>query len=185
MPGHSPALKVAVPCPLSWDEMTGDDRVRFCGQCQQNVYNVASLTPSEVSRLIGQREGRLCLRLQQRPDGTVITRDCWYAIRQARLRLVGTALGLAAASAGFWGGLGLLQRLLARPRTAQGTCPAAPAPVRADPPPNVPQSAPRQTLFDMDGFQLPSEPPGKRRRRRRHRPEPSSYTITVGQYTAD
>ena len=34
-------IQVNVPCQASWDDMRGDDRVRFCGACKLNVYNVA------------------------------------------------------------------------------------------------------------------------------------------------
>jgi hypothetical protein len=27
-------LRIATPCPIGWDEMTGDSQVRFCGHCQ-------------------------------------------------------------------------------------------------------------------------------------------------------
>src|SRR3954471_5386535 len=104
MARRSPALRVGTPCPVGWAAMPGDDRVRFCGQCQQNVYNVASLTPAEVERLVRERKGRVCIRLQYRADGTVITRDCWHVVRRARERLVATVLGVAVAAAGFWGG---------------------------------------------------------------------------------
>ncbi|MBX3148612.1 hypothetical protein KF728_00545 [Candidatus Obscuribacterales bacterium] len=30
---------VAAPCNVGWENMNGDDRVRACAQCQQNVYN--------------------------------------------------------------------------------------------------------------------------------------------------
>jgi hypothetical protein len=114
MARRSPALRVGTPCPVGWAAMPGDDRVRFCGQCQQNVYNVASLTPSEVERLVREREGRVCIRLQYRADGTVITRDCWHAFRVARERVLGTALALAASAVGFWGGVGVLRRVFRR-----------------------------------------------------------------------
>src|SRR5580704_343466 len=33
------AVHVAAPCPASWEQMVGDEHVRFCGQCEKNVYN--------------------------------------------------------------------------------------------------------------------------------------------------
>jgi hypothetical protein len=69
-------LKIASPCPASWDDMEGDDRVRFCDECELNVYNLANMTEEQALKLVEEREGRLCVRLYQREDGTVITRDC-------------------------------------------------------------------------------------------------------------
>jgi hypothetical protein len=64
----------------------GDGRVRFCDQCRQNVYNVEAMSRVEARRLIGAREGRVCVRILRRPDGTVVTADCWARLRAARRR---------------------------------------------------------------------------------------------------
>jgi hypothetical protein len=103
--------------------MAGDDRTRFCGKCQQHVYNVESLTPDEVRALVQRREGRVCVRLQLRSDGTVITRDCWYVVRRARERLAATVMGVAVAAAGFWGGVGVLSRWFGPRRAPVAACP--------------------------------------------------------------
>jgi hypothetical protein len=50
----------------------GDGRTRFCGQCRQNVYNVEAMSRGEARRLIAAREGRVCVRILRRPDGTVV-----------------------------------------------------------------------------------------------------------------
>jgi len=34
-------VRIAAPCPADWDRMLGNDRVRFCGQCSLNVYNLS------------------------------------------------------------------------------------------------------------------------------------------------
>jgi len=77
-------LDVQTPCDVPWDTMSGDSRVRFCGQCRQNVYNIEALARAEVVRLVAAREGRLCVRFHRRPDGTVVTADCWARLRAAR-----------------------------------------------------------------------------------------------------
>ena len=79
-------VTIASPCAVSWDGMRGDDRVRFCGQCRQNVYNVEALDRGAARRLIEAREGRVCLRILRRDDGTVVTADCWTRLRAARRR---------------------------------------------------------------------------------------------------
>jgi len=123
MPALLPVLRVAAPCPLRWEDLAGDDRTRFCGKCQQHVYNVEDLTADEVRALVQRREGRVCVRLRQRPDGTVITRDCWYVVRRARERLLATAMGVAVAAAGFWGGVGVLSRWFGARRASVAACP--------------------------------------------------------------
>lgn len=80
-------LHVASPCPARWDDMQGDERVRFCRQCNLNVYNISGMNRDEATQLIGESEGRLCIRMLKRADGTVITRDCPVGLRAVRLRV--------------------------------------------------------------------------------------------------
>jgi hypothetical protein len=80
-------LRVATPCPKEWDDMVGDDRVRFCDHCHLNVYNLAELTQKETQRLISSSEGRLCGRLYRRADGTVLTKDCPVGLQALRKRI--------------------------------------------------------------------------------------------------
>jgi hypothetical protein len=79
-------IEIPLPCHVPWGDMTGDDRVRFCGDCRQNVYNVAMFTRAEATRLLNDSSGRVCLRIFRRPDGTVVTDDCRARLRAARKR---------------------------------------------------------------------------------------------------
>jgi hypothetical protein len=83
---HLEQIRIASPCEVPWDSMRGDDRVRFCRSCRQNVYNVEAMTRAEAERVIAAREGRACVRMLWRPDGTVVTADCWARLRAARRR---------------------------------------------------------------------------------------------------
>jgi hypothetical protein len=84
-------LRVASPCPVSWERMEGDERVRFCSQCDLHVYNISELTGDEARALIANAEGRVCARLYRRADGTVLTRDCPVGLRAVRRRVARTA----------------------------------------------------------------------------------------------
>lgn len=90
-------LSVASPCPADWEAMTGDERVRFCGLCQLNVYNLSGMSRTEAEDLIQTTEGRLCVRYFQRPDGTVITRDCPVGLQTLRKRKIRKLSRFAAA----------------------------------------------------------------------------------------
>lgn len=90
-------LGVASPCAAKWEEMAGDERVRFCSLCQLNVYNFKEMTRREVERLLTRKEGRVCARLYQRADGTLITRDCPRGLREVRQRTMRAASALFAA----------------------------------------------------------------------------------------
>lgn len=99
-------LKVASPCTVSWDSMKGDDQVRFCGDCNFNVYNISEMSLDEVTHLLEKKEGRTCVRFFRRFDGTVITDDCPTGLRAARRRLMKVTMALSAAftAAAFWAG---------------------------------------------------------------------------------
>jgi hypothetical protein len=96
--------RVASPCNASWDAMTGDEHVRFCDQCQKNVYNLSALPRDEATRLLAEREGSICVRLYRRADGTVITADCPVGVRKKRVRLAlfGAAGAGALTAAAAW-----------------------------------------------------------------------------------
>ncbi len=88
-------LRVATPCHVGWERMAGDERVRFCDQCNLHVYNLSAMTKEQVASLIASTEGRICARLYRRADGTVLTRDCPVGLRAFRKRvakLAGAAL---------------------------------------------------------------------------------------------
>src|SRR5688572_574038 len=101
------SLRVASPCSADWEEMRGDDRVRFCARCEKSVYDVSAMTRAEAEALVAEREGqRLCLRLYRREDGTVITSDCPVGAQRKRLRArVWASLSGAVASALVFAGL--------------------------------------------------------------------------------
>ncbi len=80
-------VRVAAPCGVRWDTMVGDDRVRFCGQCKKNVYNLSAMGRAEAEALIADREGPMCVRLSKRADGTVVSGDCPVGVRRRRFRI--------------------------------------------------------------------------------------------------
>lgn len=94
-----PNIGVASPCSADWNQMIGDERVRACGACNKDVYNLSGMTRDEAEALIVEREGRLCVRYFQRADGTILLKDCAVAVKQRRRRHV-IAAGAAAMLAG-------------------------------------------------------------------------------------
>jgi hypothetical protein len=81
-------LRVASPCTADWQQMVGDERVRFCHECNLSVYNISRMTRKDVESLMTNARGRrLCIRLYQRMDGTVITQDCPVGLRALRRRV--------------------------------------------------------------------------------------------------
>ena len=66
--------------------MIGDERARFCGQCELNVYNLSTMSTLEAESLIARTEGRLCVRYYRRKDGSIITQDCPVGLRRLKQR---------------------------------------------------------------------------------------------------
>jgi len=93
-------IRIAAPCPVSWSGMTGDERKRFCNQCNKHVYNLSEKSRREAEALITESEGKICVRLYKRKDGTVITDNCPVGLRALRNAYRRTAVligtGLAA-----------------------------------------------------------------------------------------
>ena len=61
------AVEVKKPCSESWDEMTGNQKVRFCSHCSKSVNNISEMTRKEAMRLVRRSEGRLCVRYEVHP----------------------------------------------------------------------------------------------------------------------
>jgi hypothetical protein len=112
-------VEIASPCSASWDEMRGDERVRFCRQCKLSVFNISDMDGDEAEAFIGERtagrassatraskdaQARTCVRLFRREDGTVITKDCPVGVRALRQRLVRAVAAMAGLLVAMIGG---------------------------------------------------------------------------------
>ena len=67
-------LRIASPCTMDWDLMSGNDRVRFCEHCQLSVHNIDLANGKQLKRLIARSGGRLCVSYRQPkpPDKSAI-----------------------------------------------------------------------------------------------------------------
>ena len=97
-------VRIASPCSARWEHMAGDERVRFCGSCEKNVYNLSAMPRAEAEALLVAGDGKMCVRVYKRADGTVLTADCPVGARRQRRRrvaagVVGGSLLVAAALA--------------------------------------------------------------------------------------
>jgi hypothetical protein len=79
-------VRIASPCSVNWDAMPGGERVRSCAQCGHKVYNLSEMPAADAAHLLRSSEGRVCVRFYQRPDGTVMTKDCPVGLRALRQR---------------------------------------------------------------------------------------------------
>src|SRR6266567_1284165 len=102
-------VRIASPCRARWQDMTGDDRSRYCHQCRKHVYNFSAMSAEEGTNLIRPKEGQWSGRFYRRRDGTMLTTDCpvgGEGYFQRRKTLVVTAAALLVTSLGVraWSG---------------------------------------------------------------------------------
>jgi len=100
-------VKIASPCRARWEDMTGDDRSRYCHQCRKHVFDFSAMPAEEVADLIRAKEGKLCGRFYRRRDGTMLTANCpvgaaRYSLRVRALAVTATTLLLTSLGVRAW-----------------------------------------------------------------------------------
>jgi hypothetical protein len=128
-------VRIAAPCEADWDEMRGDERVRFCHRCSLNVYNLSAMTRRDAERLVTRTEGaRLCVRFYRRADGTMLTRSCPVGLRALKRRASRITSATFAAIVSFLAGVGVTPKKAASPvaATQQNVIVVPPAPAPAE-----------------------------------------------------
>jgi ankyrin repeat protein len=89
------SIKVENPCKEDWDEMNGNDTVRFCSHCSKNVNNLSEMTRKQAIRLVRQSGGKLCIRyIPNTKTGSPVFADRFGRIA----RNAGAAAGVLTAS---------------------------------------------------------------------------------------
>ncbi len=66
-------LQVVSPCSTDWDRMSGDEKKRFCSECNKFVYDFSQMTRRQVEAMVSIHQGRMCARITRRPDGSLLT----------------------------------------------------------------------------------------------------------------
>ena len=66
-------IDVKNPCSESWDEMSGNDQIRFCSHCSKDVYDLSTITRVKAEKLVRESNGRLCVKYIKDDRGKVIT----------------------------------------------------------------------------------------------------------------
>jgi hypothetical protein len=101
-------IDIPEPCQVPWETMTGDERIRFCGMCKKNVYNISEMGTSEAEDFLQENLGSVCFGFTRRADGTIVTDTCPKILKPVRngfrqlKRAVAIVIGaIMAASASF------------------------------------------------------------------------------------
>ena len=86
-------ITIPAPCDADWDSMIGNDQVRFCAHCNLEVTDLSAMTRHEAMRLVARSQGRLCVRLIQRPDGGIVSRTVPEKLHRISRRVSQIAAG--------------------------------------------------------------------------------------------
>ena len=177
-------IEIETPCSVPWDSMYGDERIRHCGNCHKNVYNVAEFSRAQALELIARHEP-VCLRIYRRPDGTVVTSDCWSRLRAARRRGMWAFLAMLliigwAQLAAMVVGIAGLRRLLSHSTT--GSMTVAPVTAGTPPAPRVAPPVPREWTVTAGVPPIP-DPPRERRAVHGHGKLMGKHTLRAGKVT--
>ncbi len=73
---------------MSWDKMTGDNQVRFCEQCQRQVWNFFEMTEAEIVEVMRTNPERLCAQIKKTKDGILVTKDYRPAQKKFRFSML-------------------------------------------------------------------------------------------------
>lgn len=77
-------ISIATPCSAEWDNMSGTDTIRFCGQCSKNVYDISAMSESEAVSFLAGQQMVPCLKFFRRADDTIIFDNCPAGLRRVR-----------------------------------------------------------------------------------------------------
>src|SRR4051812_9875288 len=56
------SVNVASPCSEDWEQMQGDQKIRFCSHCSKSVNNLTAISRKEALRLVRSAGGDVCIR---------------------------------------------------------------------------------------------------------------------------
>lgn len=62
---------IAMPCSVNWDQMKGDNRVRLCGGCGKNVYNLSAMSKIEAEEVLSGPT-LPCIQIMRTDEGAIV-----------------------------------------------------------------------------------------------------------------
>lgn len=90
------SIQIPKPCSVEWEQMIGDNEIRFCNECNKSVYNLSAMTRRQAEAIIEVSRGKLCARIARQEDGTTIVAED-FILPAAKLHHIKRASPIASA----------------------------------------------------------------------------------------
>ena len=158
-------VRIASPCSARWEDMYGDERMRFCGECKLNVFNLSGMTKYDAENLFRLSEGRLCVRYYQRPDGTILTKDCPVGWARVKERVSVVAAAVLSVVISIFGGLFLATSVMKK------------SPLKADLPGLLNTNPPKGEPL-MGAVSVPRKASGEEQSQSQNKPESTTHSLS-------
>ncbi len=113
-------IQVSKPCQADWEQMTGDDKHRFCSHCNKWVHNLSAMPTEEAERLVCESAGNVCVRFaRDAVTGATLTLNYAPKPQTSRRRALATiaSIGAAIVAAGTMGAIQLMRKTAPAPRS--------------------------------------------------------------------
>lgn len=121
-------IEVKSPCSESWDEMEGNDKVRFCSHCAKSVNDISVLSRKKAEKIVRASGGNICIRYVKDPETgrPLYAQDLYKITRRAPALAVGVvaatlSLSAAAYAQGGASALGERRPLIEKTADAKDT----------------------------------------------------------------
>jgi len=75
MKSSRPPVHIPSPCPRQWEELHGNSRQRFCGQCQKTVHNLSGMNQQDRAQLLRTTGDRVCVAYTTDLRGNFVSPD--------------------------------------------------------------------------------------------------------------
>jgi hypothetical protein len=73
--------KLTHPCPQDWHSMTGDDKSRYCSQCQLHVHNLSAMSAAEQESVFAL-PGRKCVAMVKGEGSIAVHHGTWLLMQR-------------------------------------------------------------------------------------------------------
>jgi len=74
--------KITHPCSQDWSKMAGDEKKRFCEQCQLHVHNLAAMSAEEREGLLAKRGERRCVTYVTNERSIQVQTGTWLMLQR-------------------------------------------------------------------------------------------------------